>query len=264
MPKAFVTGATGFIGPHLVRLLRQEGWEVTCLVRDPGRAGPLAPLGVNLWEGDLTRPLAPGQWPGPMDVVFHLAGLIKAFRSAEYERVNVGGTRHLLEACARLGTPPVVVVVSSLAAAGPAPNGRARTETDPPVPVSSYGRSKLASEQVARKFAQRLPLTIVRPPIVYGAGDRELFQMFQPIAKLGIHPVPTLANHRYSLVHARDLVRSIVSAAQHGQRIVCTEGVVDPQSNGQQAAQGTYFVAHGEQPTYVELGRLISAALDRP
>lgn len=274
MPTALVTGATGFIGPHVVRALRAGGWDVACLVRRPERARPLAELPVRLVVGDITAPeTLPAALAG-VDTVIHLAGLTKAFRAREYDRVNVGGTRHLLAACARLPVPPVTVVVSSLAAAGPAPPDRPRRESDPPRPVSAYGRSKLAGEQAALEFAGQVPLTVVRPPIVFGEGDRDVLRMFSPIARYGLHPVPTRAQYRYSLIHADELAEALCLAAARGQRAPGSAAGSAGRSNGAPNAaaaeamtgqgSGIYFVAHHEQPTYVELGRLIAAAVERP
>ncbi|MGE0609388.1 MAG: NAD-dependent epimerase/dehydratase family protein [Pirellulales bacterium] len=264
MAHALITGATGFIGPHLAERLLQRGDRVTCLVRKSSNVERLKELGVEFAQSDVTDPALATALPS-VDVVYHLAGLVKALRPAELLRVNEGGTRNLAAALAAQTQPPVLVVVSSLAAAGTAPDGpagRARVEVDPPSPVSHYGRSKRAAEVAAAEFADRLPITIVRPPIVFGEGDREVLQMIQPIARFGLHMVPGYTTRRFSLVHAGDLAHGLIQAAERGTRL-SSRGKESETGGIQDLGQGVYFIAAAEQPTYAELGQIIATALGK-
>ncbi len=264
MAHALITGATGFIGPHLAKRLLQRGDRVTCLVRKSSKVDPVKALGVEFSQSDVTDPALATALP-TVDVVYHLAGLVKALRPAELLRVNEGGTRNLAAALAAQPNPPVLVVVSSLAAAGTAPDGpagRARVEVDPPSPVSHYGRSKRAGELAAGEFAEKLPITIVRPPIVFGEGDREVLQMIQPIARLGVHMVPGYTTRRFSLVHAGDLAEGLIRAAERGTRLPST-GSATANGGVRNLGQGIYFIAAQEQPSYVELGQIIATALGK-
>jgi len=254
MVKVLVTGATGFIGSHLAAALCQRGDEVTCLVRRTSRLDRLSPLGVRLVYGDVTEPDSLPEAVAGNQIVYHVAGCTKAFRKGRLFEVNEQGTANVARACAERTEPPVLVAVSSLAAAGPAPDGQPRTEADPAAPVSNYGRSKLAGERAAAQFADRLPITIVRPPIVFGEADRDSFAMFQAIARFRIHLVPTFRRHRYSLIHAADLAELLILAAQRGTRLSS-----DPA--GGPSPRGHYFAACEAHPTYAELGRMIAAAL---
>jgi nucleoside-diphosphate-sugar epimerase len=162
-----------------------------------------------------------------------------------------------LAAAAQAATPPVVVLVSSQAAAGVAPDGRPRAEPDAAVPVSRYGQSKLAGERAARQFAAWVPLSIVRPPIVFGSWERDMFVMIRTIARSGLHVVPGWRTRRYSLVHAEDLVDALLRVAAHGERAAAPGlGEVDD-------ATGAYYVADRATPSYAELGRMIGEALGR-
>ncbi len=257
MPRALVTGATGFIGPHLVRHLLAANCQVRCLVRRPARAALLQSLEVELAIGDVSAPDSLAAALHGVDLVFHLAGVTKTLQSGEMTAVNEVGARHLAEACARRTSPPVLVLVSSLAAAGPAPPGRLRSENDAPCPVSHYGRSKRAGELAAMRWASQIPLTIVRPPIVFGPGDQDFYRMFLPIAKWGIHPVPTRRHYRYSLIHAADLSALLWQAAQRGERVPTEPSQPDE-------AQGVYFAAHQESPSYAELGHRLAASMGKP
>jgi len=256
MAKVLVTGATGFIGTHLVQALAARGDEVICLRRKSSDVRRLEPLNVRFVAGDVTVPESLAAAIEQVDVVLHLAGMTKALGARQMMRVNRDGAHHVLAACAARPSPPVVVLVSSLAAAGPAPDDRLRTEADPPQPVSHYGRSKRAGELAAEKFADRVPLTIVRPPIVFGEGDRDFFRMIRPIHRFGLHLTPTRSTYRYSLIHAADLASALLLAADRGERRPAAEAIAAD-------TRGLYFVAADEHPTYAELGHLIGQALGR-
>jgi len=257
MPKVLVTGASGFVGSHLVEALSARGDDVTCLVRKTSNVDRLLPLGVKLVYGDVTDPESlPDAVPGNC-IVYHVAGCTRAIRTRQYHLVNEQGVRNVAEACAGQSTPPVLVTVSSLAAAGPAPSGRMLVETDPPKPVSHYGMSKLAGERAAAEFADRIPVTIVRPPIVLGEADRQGLELFRMIARFGVHVVHALGRNRFSVIHAADLANLLILAAERGARL-------QPRHADEPAAkEGCYFAACDEHPTYADLGRMIGAALGR-
>ncbi len=252
-----VTGATGFIGLHLVCRLVACGYRVSCLVRATSRVDELRALGVELITGHLhdrhcvSRAIALSK----SQVVFHLAGLVRTTSPVSFLRVNEEGVAIVAAACAEQTTPPVLLLVSSLAAAGPL-SDTPRVEGDPPLPVSNYGRSKLAGERAAARYADVLPITIVRPCITIGPGDRGMLEVFRPIAQLGVHIVPGRGDRRLSLIAVADLVECIVLAAQKGERLV------HGGSGGGDGGSGVYFAA-AEDRSYVEIGNAIADALGR-
>ncbi len=208
--RALVTGANGFIGSHLAEELLRRGVSVRALVR---RSADLrfVPPGAERVVGDVTDPLSLPPAVAGVDVVYHVAGLIASFRRQAFAEVNAGGTRGLVLAC-RKAAPGLrrFVLVSSLAAAGPSRSGRPVREDDPPRPVSEYGRSKLLAERLAFDAAAGLPVTVVRPPVVYGPRDRGMLEFFR-MAAAGFAPVFRPEKY-YSLIHCADLVRGIADA----------------------------------------------------
>lgn len=249
MRRAFVTGATGFVGTNLVQLLRTQDWQVRCLVRHPSKAAPLEECGVELHSGSLQDPASLAAAVAGVDVVFHVAGRVTALRRSEFWEDNVEGTRRLLAACAECPQPPTVVQVSSLAAAGPSIPGTPRREPDPETPVSHYGQSKLSAEQVAVEFADRLPLSIVRPPVVFGEGDRNSLTLFTSVRSSHLHILPGFRQMPMSLVHVADLCAAIVKVADGGRRVSRTS-----------KADGVYYVTSGPAVTYRKFGELAAAA----
>lgn len=263
MAHALVTGATGFIGGHLVQRLKDRGDRVTCLIRKTSQVDRLRELGVEFVLGDVADANSISGHLPPVDVVYHLAGLTKALTPAELLRVNAEGMRNLAQACVGLARPPVLIVVSSLAAAGTAPGGRLRTEADPPQPVSHYGRSKRECERIAESFADRLPITVIQPPIIFGEGDREMFRMIRPIARFGVHVVPGFTTRRFSLAYVGDVADGMILAAERGSRLPARATVESPPNCTRVLGQGYYFLAADEHPSYADLGRLMADACDR-
>ena len=206
--KALVTGATGFVGSHLAEALRGRGDAVTALVRSPKKAEALAPLGIRIVTGDLDDAASLDRAAEGQDIVYHVAGLVAAGSENEFMRCNRDGTASLVAAASRAGASRFVLV-SSMAAGGPAGQGRPLTGTAPARPVTAYGRSKLAAE--AAVTAGRLPWVIVRPPTVYGPRDHEVLKVFR-MARLGVAPVFGDGSQQLSAVHGADLASALVAA----------------------------------------------------
>ncbi len=207
MKHAFLTGATGFIGHHLAKLLLKQGIRVTALVRERSR---LKGLDVEVLEGDVTR-METLSVPAGVDTVFHLAGLTKARKKHLYFEVNEIGTANLAAAVERDTPNAHFVYMSSLAAIGPSPSLKEPvTEETVPHPVSSYGESKLAGEK--HVLASKLSSTIVRPPAVFGEGEKDIFTFIQ-MANRGFSLFPGYSERWFSLVYGPDLCRAIVELA---------------------------------------------------
>ncbi len=180
--KALVTGAGGFLGTWLVRLLLERGHAVRAMVRRP--LGAAAALGLEEARGDVTDPRAVARAVEGCDWVFHLAGVRRAVRREEFFAVNAGATRLLLEAClATSPRPRRFVLAGSLAAAGPSREGK--REEDGFDPREWYGASKAEAERIALSHRGELAVSVARPARVTGAGDRENLFFFR-LAKRGV------------------------------------------------------------------------------
>ncbi|MDE0865767.1 MAG: SDR family NAD(P)-dependent oxidoreductase [Rubripirellula sp.] len=254
MTHALVTGATGFIGHHLVQRLTASGTAVTCLVRETSQCSRLRELDVRLVHGDVSDLNSLEDAIRGVDVVYHLAGLTKSFGVHALMEINAQGAKNISRVCARQASPPTLVLVSSLAAAGPSGKEKPRTERDEVQPVSNYGRSKRAGELAAIEYASRVPTTIIRPPVVLGEYDRDGLQWFQMIRTLGFHLIPGFVDHRYSMIHADDLAVALILAADKGRRLT---GNVDDDA-------GIYFATCDEVVTFEDLGRMIGSCVGRP
>ena len=182
-----VTGGTGFVGSHLLRVAREAGYELRALTR-----GWSPPEDRIDWvDGALDRRDSLAKLCEGADAVVHVAGLINAPNLAAFEAVNVGGTAAMIDAARRTGVRRFVHI-SSLAAREPE--------------LSDYGRSKARAERVVA--ASGLDWTILRPPAVYGPGDRETFELFK-MARRGLVALPPKG--RFSLLHVADLCALVLA-----------------------------------------------------
>ena len=245
MKRAAITGASGFVGGALAAELKAAGYEVTALVRPTSDRSYLEKLGVRFVEGGLSDSAALSKLVQDADVVHHVAAVVRARDLQEFDRSNVEGTRAVLEACAaRPGGAPPVVLVSSLAAAGPSVDGVPLTESAIPHPINAYGRSKRAQELLADEFRGRVPVVVVRPPVVYGPRDKAVLLMFRTAA-LRLCPRLAGGTEKTCMIHVEDLARALRLAGERG------------------AAGSTYFVTDGEIHNTLEISRTMARILER-
>ena len=222
-----VTGGTGFIGSHVLERLSALGEGVRALVRRPARL----PAGVESVTGDLVAGAGLDKALDGVDTVIHLAGVTKALRTGDYYAGNAGATRRLAQAIG--GREIRMVHVSSLAAIGPSTNGLPVTEDTPPHPPVTYGKSKLEAEQIVREL---VPQTVIlRPGVVYGPRDTDVFQLLRSISR-GIVVEIAGGERRFSAIYVKDLVEGILAA-----------------SRSPRAAGRSYFMAHPKTLSWDDL-----------
>ena len=206
-----VTGATGFTGGHLAAALARRGHHVRALVRSRSlvrfRASPVARLGVEAIEGDLTDPGALERAAQGVAVVYHIAATYREAGQPEssYHAINVAGTRHVLEGAERAGATRVVHCstggVHGHVAHPPA------NEDAPFNPGDVYQATKLEGERLAREYGRTHPLEVViaRPIGIYGPGDTRFLKMFRGLARRRF-PMLGSGDVFYHLTYIDDLV----------------------------------------------------------
>ena len=208
-----VTGSNGFVGSHVVDELVRCGARVRALVRKSSNLRWLEGTAAEVVYGELRSPESLPQVLDGADFVFHVAGVVKARSRETYFQVNAGGTHSLLEACCACGASPRVVLVSSLAAGGPSGRGPAVTEDMPPAPISFYGESKVEAEKIAAGYFDRLPVAIVRPPVIYGPRETDVFQFIKAAVRWHFAPIAGKSDTPLSVIHIADVVRGLLDAA---------------------------------------------------
>ena len=198
MATALVTGATGFVGSHVADVLLEKGWRVLATVRSRSN--------LRWLEGKPIERIDDAASPLPAcDVVFHVAGVIRADTYPEY----LAGNRDLAVRVFESARTQRFVHVSSLAVAGP---GDRVDEETPCSPISLYGKSKWEGESEVWKRRDRTAVTVIRPPVVYGPRDFGLYDMYRTVAK-GLRP-EIGGRKLISIIHARDLAEGIVRAGE--------------------------------------------------
>lgn len=227
-PKILVTGADGFIGRHLVSLLESRGYDCYCAVRRGGRNSRYLAVGEIGPGTDWSR-LVRG-----VDVVVHLAGRahilkeISADPRAEFMRVNAEGTAALAACAGRAGVRRFIYL-SSIGVYGRTTSSSPITEDSTLSPHNYYSESKLAGERAASAAAGSMEVTVVRPPLVYGAGVKANFLRLLQLANSG-WPIPLGAvNNRRSLVNVWDLCDLLARLLEHsevaGRAWVVSDGI---------------------------------------
>jgi nucleoside-diphosphate-sugar epimerase len=210
--KVLITGASGFVGFHLIEAALAKGLEVYAAVRKSSDVKHLSNYPIHFIFPDFTsadnlqKELEVKQY----DFIIHAAGTTKAKNQEEYNRVNAAYTIHLATAASRLPGLQKMVFISSLAALGPLEMpGKLITESTPPQPVTSYGKSKLAAEQQLKDI--NLPLIVLRPTAVYGSRDKDIFIILKTFSQ-GIEPYIGNRPQQLSFVYVKDLAAAAINA----------------------------------------------------
>ncbi|GHG69952.1 NAD-dependent epimerase/dehydratase family protein [Comamonas sp. JC664] len=212
--RVLITGAGGFLGTWLAKALAARGDAVTCLLRPGGDASGLEGVAYTRAEGDVTLPATLAAAVAGQDVVFHLAGVRRGATRDDFMRVNAEGTRHLCDAMVAVGHRPRLVLAGSLAACGPSTPTRPHVEEDAFQPYEWYGESKAEAERIAFSYADRLPVTVCRPPRIMGPWDKENLAFFK-LAQRGIRLELAGGPRPLTLVDVEDVVALLLLQATH-------------------------------------------------
>lgn len=275
--RVLVTGASGFIGSHLVESLHARGEEVRAMVRSTSKLGHLEGCAAPRVHASLDDVAAMTAAMRGAEIVYHVAGLTAAFNRAQFEQANAAGTANVF-AAARAAGVRRVVYVSSLMAAGPSHGAVARREHHAHrAGFTLYGDSKLGGEKIAWQQATSgdIEAVIVRPPLVYGPRDTDVLQMIKS-ANAGLIAQPGLGRPAWlSAIHALDLVEGIALAGARGtplpsdpasEHVLAGHGAPHdhvPEHPDHPAGRGIYYFTDGGQHTVTSFGRVAAAALGR-
>jgi len=228
--KVLLTGATGFVGSHILDSLCARSVDSAILLRASSNRRLIhSHLNqIDLRFGSIADAASLDRALEGVTHVIHCAGLTRAFRNTEFYEANHLGTRNVVEAVNRRADGfQRLLHISSLAAGGPVQPGKRAREDDVPHPVSHYGKSKLGGENEVRQNC-RTEFVIVRPPAVYGPRDDGFIQMFRTV-KAHVRPVFLGGIKELSFAYAPDLADAVVTCLLH------------PKTAGK-----TYFVAGSE------------------
>lgn len=245
--KVLITGASGFVGFHLIEAALAKNLKVFAAVRQSSDIKHLASYHINYTYPDfnsvesLEKELKEKQY----NFIIHAAGTTKAKNEEEYNKVNASYTFNLAQAAANIATGlQKMVFISSLAAIGPlTETNNLISEDTSPAPVTAYGKSKLLAEQQLKDID--LPLVILRPTAVYGSRDKDIFIILKTFSK-GFEPYIGSKEQQLSFVYAKDLAIAAVDSLFTAQ-----------------AANGTYNITDGNCYTRYEMANITKNVLNK-
>ncbi len=241
-----VTGGTGFVGSHIVEWLLADGDSVVVAKRETSNLRWLPIDKIELIDAPVDQPEPLRRILSEVDGVVHAAGLTKAKHTGDFHRINAEGTRRLLELCGEnCENLKRFVLVSSQAASCPGNVDNAVCETTPEGPLSAYGRSKLAAEQIVKEFAPDIPVSIIRPPTVYGPRDTNVFAYFRLVNR-GLLPFAGDPDRQFSIIYVKDLAKSVSILLRKSHE-----------------SGSVYFVSDGEVHTWRKFGEAVAKALGK-
>lgn len=243
---AVVTGASGFVGSHLVDYLVEKNYKVRCIVRKTSSLKWLKGKDIEIHICELTDKEGLRKIFDGADYIYHVAGVVKSKKPEGYFKGNVDTTRTLLEAALEFkDNIKRFLVVSSQTSSGPSPLNNPLTEEDPCKPITTYGRSKLAQEELAKSFMDKLPITICKVAAVYGERDTEIFIFFKTFSK-GLMTSIGLHDKQVSLLHVADVVRGLYLSA-----------------TSEKAIGKSYFITSEKYYTWKEVGDVTSKVMNK-
>ncbi len=243
---AVVTGANGFVGSHLVDLLLSKNFAVKCITRKSSNLRWLNRKNTEIYDCGLNDKSELSKVIKNADYIFHVAGVVKSKSPDGYFKGNVDTTRNVLDASLESkDSIKKIVIVSSQTAAGPSLNSKPVDETSECRPITTYGKSKLAEEELSKNYMDRLPITICRAPAVFGERDTEILIFFKTFNS-GLMTTIGFDKKLLSLIHVEDLVNGFYLAAV-----------------SQKSAGEIYFISSEKFYSWEEIGKVTAGVLSK-
>ena len=241
----FVTGSTGFIGRHLVqRLIREDKYNIICLLRNPARISMFKYSPVSIVFGDISLPgiLRQARY-FPIDFIFHCAALVENKNLDDLREVNVSGTQNVCEFALSAGVEKLVYLSSVAVVSG---NNRVPlVENLPYSATNRYGESKIEAEKTILNFREKgLPVVVLRPPMVYGYDEPHMLELLLFLLKYRLLPVFGGGEKKFHLVYVENLVEAMLYSLGQDDFL-----------------RGTYFIADREVLTVNEVFTILSRAV---
>ncbi len=243
--KVLITGANGFVGSRLCQRLLADGYHVIAGVREGCDGSLIDDLDLEYRFGDITQPETLPAMIADVDYIIHNAGAVKVKNPELFFEINHHGTKNIVAAAIGNKRLKKFVYISSMAAAGPSKKNQPLTENNQPNPITVYGRSKLAGEEAVLENTDRINAVIIRPPGVYGPGEKEMFTFFEMLNNR-IKPYLGSLKRRIQLVHIDDLTRGVSKALK-----------ADTKSGA------IYFIAESQSYSYYQLVQHLRRAVGR-
>ncbi len=244
MKIALITGASGFVGSHLVDLLIEKGFVVRCIVRNTSNLQWLKDKKIELFDCGLNDVDALKVALQNVSYVYHIAGVVKAKNLENFIVGNVTLTKNILDACLEANSIKKIIITSSLAAAGPSKIGFPLNEKLECKPVSLYGISKYEQEKLAKGYFTKLPIIIVRPPVVFGERETDVLEFIKTV-KTGIIPIAGTNAKEISIIYVGDLVEKLLKLS-----------LTDIKSE-------IFYTVGIEKMRWSELGKIVAKSLDK-
>ena len=253
MKTAFVTGATGFVGSHLVDDLLCKGYKIKCSIRKTSNLQWLKDKDVELCEVDLSDKNEIKEAIRGSDYIFHLASVLFAQSEKEFIEGNVEITRNMVNACLEQETYiKRFVYLSSIVAAGSSKTEKPMIESDDCTPFTWYGKSKYESEQYILSLKDQLPFTILRPGAVYGPRDYAMYESFK-FCRTGFNILLGDSDNFGSVIHIDDLICGIMQAAESGKTIGEIYFLANDDYIRQEEFNGTVIKEMGKKPLNIKI-----------
>jgi len=240
-----VTGATGFIGRHLVKeLLHHKKYTVFCFVRNPKKAKKLVKLGAQLIFGDITDNQSLETVKGyQMDIIFHCAAYVEDNNLRKLHKVNVEGTKNICKLCLEQGVGCLVYLSSVAVVSG---NQQLPLKEDLPFSATNaYGQSKIEAEKIVLDFRNKgLAVIIIRPPMVYGEDEPHMFKFLLKLLKLRLLPLINKGENKLHLAYVENVVEAVLFSLEKKEFL-----------------EGSFFVADNEVLKIKDIFTTLSQAI---